>query len=152
MVAYHPFDETIWDEPFETFKQMRDDAPAYYVEELPTSSDVSSYPFFSVRVCQRYGDPLNAADQPQDFTVALVDERGHVAQVALSDHGTIPWPLVHSGAFFPNKSVMRTNRIPLDAFVAENPDLDLTDLAYVALVFDKTTSSELRIDDIEFTD
>ncbi len=34
MVAYHPFDDTIWDEPFEIHKQLRDEAPAYYVEEF----------------------------------------------------------------------------------------------------------------------
>ena len=34
MVAYHPFDETHWDEPFAIHKQLRDEAPAYYVEDL----------------------------------------------------------------------------------------------------------------------
>jgi cytochrome P450 len=34
MVAYHPFDENIWDEPFEVYRQLRDEAPAYYVEDL----------------------------------------------------------------------------------------------------------------------
>ncbi|MCA9509544.1 MAG: cytochrome P450 [Myxococcales bacterium] len=34
MVAYHPFDETIWDDPFPVYKQLRDEAPAYYLEEF----------------------------------------------------------------------------------------------------------------------
>jgi cytochrome P450 len=34
MVDYHPFDETIWDEPFEAHKRLRDEAPAYYLEEF----------------------------------------------------------------------------------------------------------------------
>ena len=34
MALYHPFDETIWDDPFSAYKRLRDEAPAYYVEEL----------------------------------------------------------------------------------------------------------------------
>ncbi len=34
MTLYHPFDETIWDDPFSTYQRLRDEAPAYYVEEL----------------------------------------------------------------------------------------------------------------------
>jgi cytochrome P450 len=34
MVAYHPFDETIWDDPFAAYEQLRDEAPAYYLEEF----------------------------------------------------------------------------------------------------------------------
>ena len=36
MVQYHPFDESILDEPFQIFKQLRDEAPAYYLEEFDT--------------------------------------------------------------------------------------------------------------------
>ena len=34
MVAYHPFDENLWDDPFETYRELRDEAPAYYLEDL----------------------------------------------------------------------------------------------------------------------
>ena len=34
MALYHPFDETLWDEPFETYRRLRDEAPAYYLPEL----------------------------------------------------------------------------------------------------------------------
>jgi len=34
MVEYHPFDETIWDEPFEVYRRLRDEAPAYYLGEF----------------------------------------------------------------------------------------------------------------------
>lgn len=34
MVAYHPFDEKIWDEPFETYRELRDEAPVHYLEDL----------------------------------------------------------------------------------------------------------------------
>ena len=34
MVAYHPFDETIWDEPFEVYRQLRDEAPVHYIDEF----------------------------------------------------------------------------------------------------------------------
>jgi len=33
-LPYHPFDSTIWDNPFPTFKRLRDEHPAYYLEEF----------------------------------------------------------------------------------------------------------------------
>jgi dienelactone hydrolase len=96
---------------------------AYYVEELPPGTDVSRLGFVSLRALQ-----------------------------TLSDHGSIPWPMVHAGFQFPSKSVLSTTRIPLSAFQEANPELDLRDLAFVALVFDQRPSGDLRVDDIEFTD
>ena len=33
-LPYHPFDPKIWDDPFATFKVLRDEHPAYYLEDL----------------------------------------------------------------------------------------------------------------------
>ena len=34
MVDYDPFDESILDEPFDVYKRLRDEEPAYYREDL----------------------------------------------------------------------------------------------------------------------
>jgi cytochrome P450 len=34
MALYDPFDESIWDDPFPTFRRLRDEAPAHYVPEV----------------------------------------------------------------------------------------------------------------------
>jgi cytochrome P450 len=34
MALYHPFDEAVWDDPFPTYRRLRDEAPAYYLEEF----------------------------------------------------------------------------------------------------------------------
>ena len=34
MSLYHPFDASIWDDPFPTYRRMREQAPAYYLEEF----------------------------------------------------------------------------------------------------------------------
>jgi dienelactone hydrolase len=125
-------------------------AAPVYVEELPGGVDASPYTHLSLNALQRWNAPLNAANQAQDLHVMLVDGAGHSAQVALSDWGTIPWPITHGGAF-PKKSVLRTTRIPLREFSEVNPAIDMTDLRLVSLVFDQTPSAELRIDDLSFT-
>ncbi len=95
---------------------------------------------------------MNTPDEPQDLTLALFDGGLRMGHVVLSDHGPIIWPVTHGGGVFKNKSVLRTIRTPLSAFTDANPRLDLTDIRYVALVFDQTRSADLRIDDIVFTD
>ncbi len=123
----------------------------FYAEELPPGTDVSGFDCVSLRVLQRWGAALNPTGQPQNLRVALADAAVHIAVLRLSDYGTIPWPITHSGNF-PKKSVLRTTRIPLADFLAKNPALDLTNLRFVALVLDQTPSSELRIDDLQFSD
>jgi hypothetical protein len=125
-------------------------AAPVYVEELPGGVDASPYTHLSLNALQRWNAPLNTANQPQDLHVMLVDGAGHSAQVALSDWGTIAWPITHGGAF-PKKSVLRTTRIPLREFGQVNPAIDMSDLRLVSLVFDQTPSAELRIDDLGFT-
>jgi len=125
-------------------------APAY-VEELPGGADAGAYTHLSLNALQRWGSALNTAGQAQDLHVILVDEHGQGAEVALSEWGTIPWPITHGGAAFPKKSVLRTTRIPLREFAARNPRLDLSDIQLVSLVFDSTPSADLRIDDLSFT-
>ena len=73
----------------------------------------------------------------------------------LSDHGRIAWPITHEGGFWydtcPDKSVLHTTRIPLAAFEAANPALDLDRLNGVGIRADITASGHLFLDDVEFT-
>jgi dienelactone hydrolase len=124
----------------------------WYAETLGGGLDVSGYGYVSLRALQKWNADLNPTGEPQDLRVALLDGRGNLAVRALSLYGTIPWPKTHSNAIFPKKSVLRTTRLPLADFQAVNPDIDLTDLRFLGLVFDRDESGDLRIDDLEFTD
>jgi len=126
-------------------------APALLVHALRPQMELGAMRYLSLRALQRHGAPLNTPGQPQDVTIVLVDRGRQLATQPLSDWGTIPWPITHPGPFFPDKSVLRTTRVPLRAFVEANPLLDLTDLELVGLVFDQTASGELRLDDLAFT-
>lgn len=121
------------------------------LQTLPAGTDATPYRVLSLSALQRRGSVLNTPGEPQDLLVALGDARGRTATLPLSAFGAIPWPIAHGGASFPTKSVLRTTRIPLTAFLAVTPDLDLADLAQVALVFDQTPSGELRLDDLSFS-
>ena len=56
MVAYHPFDESILDEPFAVYKQLRDEAPVYYLEE------------FDCWFMSRFGDIWQTLSHPEKLT------------------------------------------------------------------------------------
>ena len=125
---------------------------SYYVEELPGTTDVTGWSHLSIRALQRYNATQNTAGVDQDLTFVLVDEDFDLGFATLSDHGRIAYPAVHSGFQFPSKSVLHTTRVPLTTFTDSNPAFDLDRTIIVALVFANTTSGDLRIDDIAFTD
>ncbi len=124
----------------------------YSVEEIPVPVDVRSFDVLSVGALQRYNAPLNTANSPQDFQIVLADHQMRLAAVRLSQFGTIPWPRTHTGFQYPNKSVLRTTRIPLFFFAAQNPNLDLSAIKFIGFVYDQTDSADLRIDNISFSD
>ncbi|HZL99905.1 MAG TPA: hypothetical protein VFD43_06605 [Planctomycetota bacterium] len=137
---------------YDTGGALPPDLSPAYVEALPGGVDAGAYSHLSLNALQRWNAPLNTAGQAQDLHLMLVDEQGRSAQVALSDWGTIPWPITHgSSSSFPKKSVLRTTRIPLREFSLANPALDLSDIRLVSLVFDSTPSADLRLDDLSFT-
>ena len=79
-----------------------------------------------------------------------------MAFVPLSSFGTIPWPPNHPGsgpfgASFPIKTVLRTTRVPLAAFGAANPHLDLDRILYAGWLSGATVQGEVQCDDVEFT-
>jgi len=135
-----------------SFDMVQTGETGFYAEQLPPGTDASGFTHLSLRAIQILNAPQNTPDVPQDLSVALLDAGGVLAVETLSTWGTVPYPITHGGFNFPSKSVLRTTRIPLSAFTGGAPGLDLTDLQFVGLVFDQTTSGNLRFDNIAFTD
>jgi dienelactone hydrolase len=121
---------------------------------LPNGSfDATSWEQLSLKFTQRFSASLNSAAMDQDVTLSLRDADGDTASLPLSNYGRIPFPITHNGSLFqnfPKKSVLRTTRLPLADFVANNPALDLDRLAYVAWT-SATAKGELEFDDLEFS-
>jgi hypothetical protein len=53
VVDYHPFSEALWDDPWPTYRRLRDEAPAFYVEE------------FDCWFLSRFDDVWNACADPR---------------------------------------------------------------------------------------
>ncbi len=124
----------------------------FYLEEVSPFVDPSQWDFLSFRALQKVNGPLNTPGVEQEFTVAVVDAAGEVATVPLTDHGKVVWPATHTGSSFPQKSVLRTTRIPLRAFKTANNLLQLSQIRYIAVVFNQNDAGDLRLDDFVFTD
>ena len=121
----------------------------------PAGFDATPWSQLSVKFTQRRNSPVNVPDLDQDVALGLMDTDLDLALVPLSSFGTIPWPIKHSGTFtqvFPPKSVLRTTRVPLSAFVAANPSLDLDRILYAGWLSGVTQQGEVQFDDIEFSD
>jgi len=107
----------------------------------------------SLRVAQHYderddGEPdetWNPVGLRADLSVEL-DDGTRRARVRLGVGGSIPYPLLGREVY----SVFRTVRLPLDAFTAVEPALNLRALRTVRLLFDLRTRGRLLIDDVEF--
>jgi len=117
--------------------------------------DARAWPYLSVKFAQRHGSIANWLGQAQDVSLGLMDQLGQLALVRLSDYGDIPVPQVHTsmlGQNFPEKTVLRTTRVPLAAFAAANPALDLSRVLYAGWLADLALSGELLFDDLEFSE
>jgi dienelactone hydrolase len=98
---------------------------------------------------------------PMDLSVEVEDARGRRAQIRLGDYGPIRRPLVthilrrrdlEERRFDqPWELILQTYSIPLGDFGAMLPDLDLTSLRAVRLVFDRTQEGEVVVDQIGFS-
>lgn len=129
---------------------------ALWFTQVPVGVDATDYTHLSVDFSQRVSTTLNPNGQVQDLSVGVVDAFGNIALVQLSDHGRVPYPATHPGGgifgpTFPQKSVLRTTRIPLSAFESANPAINLSNLNFVGWTPDQTASGELAFDDVEFT-
>jgi dienelactone hydrolase len=95
---------------------------------------------------------------PVDLSVEVEDARGRTARVRLGDYGPIRKPLVshilrrrdlEERRFDqPWELILQTYSIPLGDFGTTRPDLELTSLRAVRLVFDRTQAGEVVVDQI----
>lgn len=128
----------------------------FWAAILPDADfDATPWAYLSLKLAQLETSGLNTRGAEQDLSVGIRDVDGDLALVRLSDHGRIAWPITHEGGFwydtFPDKTVLHTTRIPLAAFAAANPALDLDRLNGVGIRADITASGHLFLDDVEFT-
>ena len=127
-----------------------EDAGAHLRWELPGALDASSHSVLSLRMLAVHDDPLNPPEGGLDLSVRLTDAAGRSATQPLSSApggalGATPQWLDRTVP----KSVFESRRLPLHAFVAEEPWLDLSRLIEVSLHFDRSASGRIVLDDLE---
>ncbi|WP_159099246.1 hypothetical protein [Aquimarina spinulae] len=130
--------------------------------KYPSSYNLSSYSFLSIRASQIYKNIYNTTDKEQDFYIRLKDKQGiYSKKVKISDFGVIPYPIKHSGHIKPGiieqtppiskltKSAMTSTLIPLNAF---GNNINLSNIKEVFLVFDVPghETGAIMIDNLEF--
>ncbi|MFY1631684.1 hypothetical protein ACN27F_00145 [Solwaraspora sp. WMMB335] len=107
----------------------------------------------SMRLAQHYDETEdglpdethNPVGEDLDVVVEL-DDGTERAAVSLSVVDRVRYPLAGPPAY----SVFQTVRLPVDAFTATNPGLDITRLTRLRLVFSERPTGRLLVDDIEF--
>jgi hypothetical protein len=98
----------------------------------------------ALRIGQFFPDPRNPDALSSDAFVALSDG-AHEAVVRLGAVAAIPFPDSAKHVLTP----MRTVRLPLDAFQAANPALDLANIQSVTIRFMARPAGHVLADDIE---
>ena len=119
----------------------------------PADKDVSGYSVLSFRVTQKIDSPHNAANQDQNFRVALKDSSNNERAVRVSAFAKIPFP-DHRSTHTWSKSALSTVRIPLTAYTivcAGQPKVDLQNVVSLAFIFSEKATGEIEIDNIEFS-
>lgn len=111
---------------------------------------------------ERGGEDGEGGNPPVDLTVEMEDAAGRTARVVLGAYGAIRRPLEtyvmrrrdqEERRFRTHwELVLQTYAIPLADFTAENPELDLTRLRKVRLVFDRVHAGEVVVDQIGLSD
>ena len=136
------------------------------------SQDASAFKVLSFRVTQRFGSTRNPANTVQNFSVRLTDSAGEAATLLISSVTDIPFPFErhdHVALHGPlpvsrvrfvdrlpdspdfNKSALKTIRLSLENFVNANTNLNLAALEQLDFIYNQTTSGEIAIDNIEFS-
>jgi dienelactone hydrolase len=118
------------------------------------AGDLRGAAALSLRAAVDPGSPLNAAGQPQAFTVRLTDAAGHSATaVTAAAEPALAYPAglweddaALTTGFFTGLVPLTTIRLPLGAFAGVN----LTDIREIALEFDRTASGTLFLGDVEW--
>ena len=118
------------------------------------AGDLSGYTTLSLRAAVDPVSPLNAAGQPQAFTVRLTDAAGRsAAAVTRAAEPALQYPAglweddpALATGFFTGLVPLTTIRLALSDFTG----VDLTDIREIALVFDRTPSGSLFVGDLEW--
>jgi len=123
---------------------------ARWSTSIPSSnSDFSEFQDLQLRVALDPLSELNTEDQPQSFTIELVDAKNQRAGAAVAP---IEYPAgvrrpnhYFEGDSFSGHVFMNTYRIPLEEFNG----IELSSISDVVLLFDQTDSGTLFVADIE---
>jgi hypothetical protein len=118
------------------------------------AGDLSGYATLSLRAAVDPASPLNSNGEPQAFSVQLTDRAGNSATVqtrpgepALAfPAGEMQGVSATETGFFTGIVPLTTIRLPLVGFA----NIDLSDIAEIALLFDQTPSGALFMGDIEW--
>ncbi|MCB9452973.1 MAG: MFS transporter [Anaerolineaceae bacterium] len=150
-------------------RAVTDGAPVYKIT-LPENGLVSDLRSVLVMALAVTGEDANPDNLPRqatripgpendsggtDFTIELVDRAGESARLPLSDFAALQPPVsvrLQKTPFgsWSTMPVLQHVELPLSAFIAENPDFDPTAIDTVWLVFDRTPSAVVIVDDIGF--
>jgi hypothetical protein len=103
------------------------------------------------------GDKPAKTPQPLDWTIEAVDEAGQVARLPLTRDAPLypevngqPRRLAILNDEPRSELVFRRYRLPLAAFHAANPRLDVSRLKRVGFVFDRSPRGVIALDDVGF--
>ncbi len=118
------------------------------------AGDLSGYTTLSLRAAVDPASPLNAAGEPQAFSVQLTDRAGNRAAITTRpDEPALAFPpgemqevTATETGFFTGRVPLTTIRLPLSAI----DGVDLSDIAEIALLFDQTPSGSLFVADLEW--
>jgi hypothetical protein len=100
---------------------------------------------------------VNMSAEPVDLTIELLDRNGNAARLPLSSYAYLqprlsanilkaPW----MSQMQESELVLQNFEFPLADFIQENPVFDPASLAEVRLVFDRTPSGLVALDDVGF--
>lgn len=115
--------------------------------------DVTGFAAVSLRIGQTVDSVSNATNQSQNLRVVLRDGASNERAVRVGAFSDVPYPDVRSSNDY-TKSALLTVRIPLASYTivcAGQPQVDLTDVVSLALLFSETPTGEVEVDEIEFT-
>lgn len=132
---------------------VRWSAPSVVYESRFPPMAVDPTEVLSLRVSQHYeedaaGDPVETWNPVGLDSDLLVELRGggESAVVRLGAAALVPYPALAAEPL----SVFRTARVPVDAFIAVNPSLDVTAIDQVTLRLLGRPTGRLHVDDVEF--
>ncbi|MEK6221648.1 MAG: MFS transporter, partial [Chloroflexota bacterium] len=126
-------------------------------EELPLEwgLDDQDYLIFSLADGRDYD-----VDDLLDFSIILKDSNGENASLPLSTFTRLlpqfksqftklpPW---EADRYYPREQIMESFRLPLSAFITENPALNLFYLQTIVFAFDQMDEGRIILDDIGFS-